>query len=226
MSKDNMKFWDSVEKSDPKYVKEVSLGRTFSAIDPMYQIKNATSHMGICGEGWGFEVVETLFLPIDCVAVRIRLWKEKKEQFVEQWGQCKLYTDKNKTKPDNDCMKKATTDGLTKCLSLLGFNADVFLNKFSDNKYVEELLQQQAQDEKRKEAIAWTDKYMKRLEDCKDEGDLTNLETETTKVGKVDVANTKMVNGLKERQSDLFTKIDDKTKELREQWQSSQTSME
>jgi len=36
-------------------------------------------------------------------------------------------------------MKKATTDGITKCLSMLGFNADVFLGKFDDNKYVQEL---------------------------------------------------------------------------------------
>jgi hypothetical protein len=39
----------------------------------------------------------------------------------------------------NDWSKKVATDALTKGLSLLGFNADVFLGKFEDNKYVQEL---------------------------------------------------------------------------------------
>ena len=47
--------------------------------------------------------------------------------------------DAKKTKPDSDCFKKATTDGLTKALSYLGFNADIFLGKFEDSKYVEQL---------------------------------------------------------------------------------------
>jgi hypothetical protein len=40
---------------------------------------------------------------------------------------------------DKDAPKKATTDALTKALSQLGFNADVFLGRFDDNKYVEDL---------------------------------------------------------------------------------------
>ena len=51
--------------------------------------------------------------------------------------------DKDHKKPDTDCMKKATTDGLTKGLTYFGFNADVFLGKFDDNKYVEELKKKQ-----------------------------------------------------------------------------------
>jgi hypothetical protein len=38
-------------------------------------------------------------------------------------------------KVDEDAPKKAMTDGLTKALSHLGFNADVFLGKFDGNKY-------------------------------------------------------------------------------------------
>jgi hypothetical protein len=176
-----MEFWEQVEKSDPKYVKEVNLGRTFNAIDPMYQIRNATKHMGVCGKGWGYEVIETLFLPIDCVAVRIRLWKDAKENFVEQWGQCKLFTDKNKAKPDYECMKKATTDGVTKCLSLLGFNADVFLNKFADSKYIEELNQQAQQEEREQKAQSFADDLMNKINKCKDERDVVNLETDNAK---------------------------------------------
>jgi hypothetical protein len=40
---------------------------------------------------------------------------------------------------DNDAFKKALTDALTKLLSHLGMNADVFLGMFDDNKYVAEM---------------------------------------------------------------------------------------
>ena len=36
-------------------------------------------------------------------------------------------------------MKKVATDALTKGLSKLGFNADVFMGMFDDNKYVNKL---------------------------------------------------------------------------------------
>ena len=39
-------------------------------------------------------------------------------------------------------MKKVATDALTKGLSKLGFNADVFMGKFDDNKYVNSLTSQ------------------------------------------------------------------------------------
>jgi hypothetical protein len=39
---------------------------------------------------------------------------------------------------DGDAGKKALTDGITKALSYLGFNSDVFMGKFDDNKYVQE----------------------------------------------------------------------------------------
>jgi hypothetical protein len=45
--------------------------------------------------------------------------------------------------PDTDAFKKASTDGLTKLLSHLGFNADVFLGMFDDNKYIAGLKKEQ-----------------------------------------------------------------------------------
>ena len=47
-------------------------------------------------------------------------------------------------KVDEDIYKKNETDLITKCLSRLGFNADVFLGKFDDNKYVAELKREEA----------------------------------------------------------------------------------
>ena len=50
----------------------------------------------------------------------------------------------NKGRLDSDAGKKATTDGITKLLSQLGFNADVFLGKFDDQKYVDDLREEMA----------------------------------------------------------------------------------
>jgi len=141
----NLEFWNKVCTTDPKHTKKVTMGRTFTAIDPMYQIMRATEEMGVAGNGWGFEVMEHVFLPTDEVAIKVRVWKGDRANYIEQWGQNGLYTDNAKSKTDKDCMKKATTDGLTKGLTYFGFNADVFLGKFDDNKYVEELLKKQAE---------------------------------------------------------------------------------
>lgn len=140
MSKENMSLWDRVEKTDPKHTKKVSFGRSFTAIDPYYQIKCATEQFGPAGEGWGWEVVQLEeFIKTASVALKIRLWHGSRDNWIEQWGQSGLFVDAKQTKPDHDVMKKATTDGITKCLSYLGFNADVFTGKFDDNKYVQQV---------------------------------------------------------------------------------------
>ena len=139
---DNMELWNSVCRTDPKQTRKVDIGRGFTAIDAIYQIRNATEQFGPAGETWGWEVKRVDFLQNDTVAVLVRLWTNAgAREFggIEQWGQCGIYTNKNKTNDDQDCMKKATTDGITKCLSYLGFNADVFMGKFGDNKYVAQM---------------------------------------------------------------------------------------
>jgi len=134
----NLDLWDRISKTDPNHTKEVKIGRKFTAIDPMYQIRNVTEEFGVVTVGWGFNVQDVQYLPTDQVAVKVRFWKGDQDHYIEQWGQNGLYMDKAKSMPDTDCMKKATTDGLTKCMSYFGFNADVFFGKFDDNKYVEE----------------------------------------------------------------------------------------
>jgi len=139
-TENNMRVWSQVETTDPDDTKEVNFGRKFTAIDPYSQIKRATEVFGVAGQDWGWSVERVDYLPTDQAAVLVRLWFKASgnEKAVEQWGQSGLFTDNAKSKVDNDCMKKATTDGITKCLSYLGFNADVFLGKFDDNKYVAE----------------------------------------------------------------------------------------
>ena len=135
----NLKLWDSVEKTNPNHTKKVTFGRAITAIDPYRQIKNATEKFGAVGIGWGWSVERVEYLPTNELGLLIRMWHTDKANTFDQWGQASLYIDKAEKKKDTDCFKKATTDGVTKCLSLIGFNADVFLGKFEDNKYVQAL---------------------------------------------------------------------------------------
>ena len=48
-----MKIWKSVEKTNPKYTKEVNFGRKFTTINAQYQMMTATEQFGPYGKGWG-----------------------------------------------------------------------------------------------------------------------------------------------------------------------------
>jgi hypothetical protein len=72
------------------------------------------------------------------VIVPVTLWHgSRNNTFGPIYGSTTLRDRKGNI--DKDAPKKATTDALTKALSQLGFNADVFLGKFDDNKYVEDM---------------------------------------------------------------------------------------
>ena len=138
-----MELWNRVKKTNPTHTKKVKFGRAITAIDPYRQIENATREFGAAGQGWGWEVKKVH--EIDCtkqIGVLVRVWIKDQGHFIEQWGQAGMYIDNNNSKKDEDCFKKATTDGITKCLSYMGFNADIFLGKFDDNKYVAQMAQE------------------------------------------------------------------------------------
>lgn len=150
----NMLLWDDVCETLPGDTKVVNLGRKFTAIDPYSQIREATRAFGPAGQGWGWSVSRVEYPPaVNQIAVLIRLWHGPAGQalFIEQWGQSGLYIDRAEQKKDNDCFKKATTDGITKCLSYLGFNADIFLGKYEDSKYVSEMAEKEKAEKKKGE---------------------------------------------------------------------------
>jgi len=155
MAKDNMNLWNKVCVTDPDSTKKVEFGRKFTAIDAHSQVKAATEQFGPAGQGWGWEFGEPMFPGNDMVVIKCKLWTSSPDQFIEQFGQ-KLMVN-SKGKPDEDAFKKAATDGLTKSLSYLGFNADVFLGLFDDNKYVEKATQAAALTKKDPVAAISTD---------------------------------------------------------------------
>lgn len=156
MSEENMKLWRAVEATNPDHTKKVTFGRAITAIDPYRQVEAATKQFGPAGDGWGWEVKEVKEVhATNQIAILISLWHggNPTARRIEQWGQNGIYIDNACKKKDEDCFKKATTDGITKCLSYLGFNSDVFFGKFDDNKYVQAMNQKFAeQNQKEKEA--------------------------------------------------------------------------
>lgn len=132
---DNMRIWNQVCKTRPSTTKKVEFGRKFTAIDAYSQIQRATELFGPMGIGWGYAVEvlsdDTLFI------AKLGLWyilDGKRSEPITVFGSAM----KGEKKRDQDAPKKAVTDALTKALSYLGFNADVFLGLFDDNKYVTE----------------------------------------------------------------------------------------
>ena len=132
----NMNVWEKVSKSDPKFLKKVSFGaRSFTSIDPMYQVREATRAFGPVGQGWGWdsktEMITVANGDVACIA-HVTLWHGSKDNSFGPFTGCRTFYKKERIA--EDAPKMAVTDGLTKALSHLGFNADVFLGEH-DNKY-------------------------------------------------------------------------------------------
>ena len=145
--KDNMKLWDSVCETDPAIAKEVKLGRTFTTVCAQSQIKIATQLWGPMGQAWGvrderYDVLDsyciyiaTLYYPTGSFPIHADI------EIIFSSGQ-------RQGKYNDDFTKKIATDALTKGLSRLGFNSDIFEGKFDDNKYIAEQRAKYAQKDK------------------------------------------------------------------------------
>ena len=140
---DNMRIWNGVCETDPDFTKEVGFRGGFTSIDPQYQLQRMTETFGPCGQGWGYEAEgsEIRLDETDIIhKVEVRVWWRDSGGDVRYLGPvtaaAMLIAD---GRVDLDAPKKALTDGLTKSFSRLGLNADVFLGKFDDPAYVQEL---------------------------------------------------------------------------------------
>jgi hypothetical protein len=139
---DNLRIWSQVQKTNPSHTKKVNQRGGFTAISAAYQIKRATEVFGPVGEGWGYDAGAPIFQDA-LVIVPVTLWHgHRANVFGPMYGGAEW---KNGTRLDSDGPKKATTDALTKLLSQLGFNADVFEGRFDDSKYVAELIEEFAE---------------------------------------------------------------------------------
>lgn len=158
-------IWDQVETTDPDMTERVNFGAfRFTTIDAMYQIRRATEVFGPCGQGWGLRNQKFEMLTVDpsdahynlmCFTAELWYIFEEKPGCVEIAADIELFENtKNGWKRTSDPMKKVRTDALTKGLSWIGFSADVFLGKFDDAKYVQNLQQHKRSEQQRQSQVA------------------------------------------------------------------------
>ncbi len=142
--KNKLKLGKSVEKTNPNYTKPAKIGgKNITSISPQYQIKQVTEQFGVYGEMWGFKHITLSFDLLEKYDV---VWFKGVFFFpngeFEIINSCKMHMDRDKNMIDGDFAKKIETDTLTKAISKLGFNADIFLGKFDDIKYKNDLIKE------------------------------------------------------------------------------------
>lgn len=144
----NTALWDKVQKTDPKHVKAIT-GKSYQGTSPKphYLVHKATETFGPVGIGWGFTIVDER---IEEGAggermhiARVKVWYEwdGKRGEVEHIGGTQFSGTRSSGKPftDEDAPKKSVTDALVKALSMIGFAGDIFMGRYDDSKYVNEL---------------------------------------------------------------------------------------
>lgn len=141
---DNMKLWQSVCVTDPKAVKPIT-GKQYkgNSPKPYWVIQRATEVFGPCGLGWGVQILSERFERFGDEALHIAhvmVWyiQDGKRGEIEQMGQTRAayISAAGKHIVDEDAPKKSVTDGMVKCLSMLGFAGDIFSGQWDDSKYV------------------------------------------------------------------------------------------
>jgi len=155
MTESNLHIWQQVETTKTTDTKPINFGRKFTAIDAHSQIKKATEVFGPIGLGWGVINSEYKLLVVDpndpnytILQFTAQLWYIHRDMknFFDISADIEMYSKtRNGWKRTEDSHKKVKTDAVTKGLSWLGFNADVFMGMFDDNKYVSQLKQQEAE---------------------------------------------------------------------------------
>lgn len=135
----NLDLWELVQKTDPKHTKKANVkGNKITSIKPQYQIYNATNQWGPYGGKWGFKNIQLGYDLKDVGLITFKAVFYYPDGEFEIINTISFWRDGAQTKIDDEFAKKVETDSLTKALSKLGFNADVFMGRFDDIRYVED----------------------------------------------------------------------------------------
>ena len=143
----NKTLWDSVFTTDPKAAKAIT-GKPYkgNSPKPYWLIERATEAFGPVGIGWGVTVKSERFERLSDTDVLhvavVSVWfmrDGKRSEGIDQMGGTKAAykTNDGKLIVDEDAGKKSVTDGMVKCLSMIGFAGDIFSGRWDDSKYVE-----------------------------------------------------------------------------------------
>ena len=129
---------------------------------------NVTEQFGSYGKTWGFKEIEldyTLVPEFNLIVFKAIFFYPDGE--FPTINSIKMFMDNAKTKIDDNFAKKLETDTLTKAISKLGFNADIFMGKFDDTKYLAEVTKEFAEPAKVIENIS-NEKFLELIEQPKE----------------------------------------------------------
>lgn len=152
----NLMFWNSVGTTMPSKTSPYKSGnKDLTSVNPYYTIMKATAAFGPIGVNWGYEEVDQQVWNGVWFS-KIRLWYKSKLLVpgakgiaeVTHWGGTNMF--KSNGTPSDDAPKSSITDGVVKCLSLLGFSADVFMGMYDNPEYVRDLKRQEEARNKKK----------------------------------------------------------------------------
>ena len=144
---DYLKIWKI--PTAPGSLKGVnSNGRNFNAIDSTSQFLQATEiFKGPYGSTWGLKDLEHEYKTLgdtELLILKAIFFYPDGEFVLHNSIKLAYITNGYQGKPgylkiDDEAYKKIETNTVSKALAKLGFNADVFLGKFEDSNYVQEL---------------------------------------------------------------------------------------
>lgn len=159
----NLDLWNKVSKTDPEHTKKVNQRGGYTAIDPTYQTMQATKQFGPYGTAWGLRKIEYDYGLLDRSLPMVLIHAE----FFYPGGAFEISNAISPTMgksgaPDTDFAKKIETNTISKALSRIGFNADVFMGQFEDHQYIEHRAQEAAlekADDRTKEKLTQQQAY-------------------------------------------------------------------
>ena len=177
---DNKALWNTVFMTDPKAVKPIT-GKQYNGNSPKpyWLIVRTTEVFVPVRIGWGCTVKserferlsETDVLHVAVVSVWYVFDGKRSETFDQMGGTKAAYrTAKGSLMVDEDAGKKSVTDGMVKCLSMIGFAGDIFSGRWDDSKYVE-----QAAREFDPQRRAWLDARLEDIKAAKTTGELKKI---------------------------------------------------
>ncbi|MDZ7824662.1 MAG: exodeoxyribonuclease VIII [Ahrensia sp.] len=142
---ENMRYWDVYADIDPKFTKPIT-GKPYKGTspNPQYVIKCLTELFGPVGEGFGWRVLVEGFQPLGDKTLhfcRIEFWHTDRAFTFEGYGQTMAVykTNSGSLMVDEDAPKKSLTDAIIKAASHIGIAANIFLGRWGDEKYVQEV---------------------------------------------------------------------------------------
>lgn len=141
----NRRLWDQFADIDPKFTKGIT-GKDYSGTSPNahYVVQCLTDMFGPVGEGFGWRVVAEDIVTFGDTSIhwcRIEFWHTSRENTFQSYGQTKMayQTKGGFLKVDEDAPKKSLTDAITKAAAQIGVAANIFLGRWDDNKYVQQV---------------------------------------------------------------------------------------